>query len=370
MKIVFDAFWWSEGPISNRNVMQEIIREWRTSFPQDEMHVVATQDAKADVASELGLPDGCVHAAKMRQHGLAVLLEYPLILRRLEPDHILTHNFVPLFTRRVSTFVHDLIFMTSPQWFTRSELMYFWLLRKSLRRSWQLFSSTRSEASRVDRLAGSVSITHPTGLAVSTELAAAVPQKPQLGVYEYGYSLIVGRLNQRKNLAYGLGVLATSGIISPARPVLVVGERHGKTSELPPDVRSMVESGAIRFVGFMQLEELAWLYSKASLVVFPTLDEGFGLPVIEARYFGAPLALSDIPVLREVAGDADSCFFSLEDKALAAATLAAASLRTSPADDAGSRAALVSQYSWKSTVDAIRSTLSKHIADSDQVGGL
>jgi glycosyltransferase involved in cell wall biosynthesis len=113
----------------------------------------------------------------------------------------------------------------------------------------------------------------------------------------------------------------------------------------------------------MKPEELAWLYSKASLVIFPTMDEGFGLPVIEARYFGAPLALSDIPVLREVAGDAEACFFSLDDKHGAAETLVGARKRTSPSNDARSRDSVVKQYSWTKTVGILRGSILGTIAN-------
>lgn len=357
VKIVFDAFWWYEGPISNRNVMQEIIREWRKQFPQDEVHIVTVRRAKTTIAEELGLPPEQVHTAKIKQHGLSILLEYAVILRRLRADHVLTHNFAPLFTPRASVFVHDLIFVTSPKWFTRSEHLYFWLLRKSLKNAVQLFSSSRTEAARIKILSGKATRVHPTGLAVSSELAAAVPRVPALGLCEYGFYLIVGRLNERKNLAYGLQVLSASRLISRANPVVVVGEKQGKASEFPAEVTSMVNSGAIRFVGFMNTEELAWLYSKARLVVFPTLDEGFGLPVIEARHFGAPLALSDIPVLREVAGDAQASFFSLQNKDQAAATVAAAHMRTSRDDDTTSNGSVSRQYSWTRTVDTMRSRM-------------
>lgn len=359
MKIVFDAFWWFEGPISNRNVMQEVIREWRSCFPSDEIHVVTDPRAKDSIALELLLPAEQVHALKVRQHGLAVLMEYPFLLRRIGADHVLTHNFVPPFTRRASAFVHDLIFVTSPQWFTWTERAYFKLLKLSLSNAWQIFSSTRTEVSRIERVLGRAEGVHPVGLAISSDLAAAVPRMPAQDLGEYAFTLIVGRLNERKNLAYGLRALSSAGLISPEVPVVVVGEKHGRAFELPHDLRTLVGVGAIRFLGFMDTEELAWLYANAKLVVFPTLDEGFGLPVIEARYFGAPLALSDIPVMREVAGDAPASFFSLGDTELAAASLAAAQLRVSSAKDHESRTSVSRQYAWRNTVESIRESMQK-----------
>ena len=54
----------------------------------------------------------------------------------------------------------------------------------------------------------------------------------------------------------------------------------------------------------MTAGELAALYAAAELVALPSFYEGFGLPAIEALAAGAPLVASDLPVLREVAGDA------------------------------------------------------------------
>ena len=57
-------------------------------------------------------------------------------------------------------------------------------------------------------------------------------------------------------------------------------------------------------LGYVGAGELAALYAGAELVALPSFYEGFGLPAIEALSAGAPLVASDLPVLREVAGDA------------------------------------------------------------------
>ncbi|KAF2992723.1 glycosyltransferase family 4 protein [Methylocystis sp. MJC1] len=59
-------------------------------------------------------------------------------------------------------------------------------------------------------------------------------------------------------------------------------------------------------------EDLAFLYREARAVVLPTMAEGFGLPLVEAAHFGAPVIASDIDVFREIGGDA-ACYFDLLD---------------------------------------------------------
>ena len=68
----------------------------------------------------------------------------------------------------------------------------------------------------------------------------------------------------------------------------------------------------VRFVGYVDEATLGDLYRRATALVFPSLFEGFGLPVVEAFASGLPVACSDIPVLREVAGDA-ALFFNPDD---------------------------------------------------------
>jgi glycosyltransferase involved in cell wall biosynthesis len=70
----------------------------------------------------------------------------------------------------------------------------------------------------------------------------------------------------------------------------------------------------VRFIDWLSEDDLSDLYAAATLFALPTLAEGFGLPVVEAMARGIPVACSDIPVLREVGGDAVA-FFDPHDQA-------------------------------------------------------
>lgn len=119
------------------------------------------------------------------------------------------------------------------------------------------------------------------------------------------YLLTVGTVEPRKNLLTLVSALASLPRATRARiSLLVAGAPGWKTSVLYDAARVLVQEGTVRFLGFVSHDDLPWLYAGAAMLLFPSLYEGFGIPVIEAMASGAPVVASDIPVTREVAGDA------------------------------------------------------------------
>jgi glycosyltransferase involved in cell wall biosynthesis len=76
---------------------------------------------------------------------------------------------------------------------------------------------------------------------------------------------------------------------------------------------------SVQITRWVPREELYSLYARARAFVYPSMFEGFGMPVLEAMAAGIPVACSDIPPLREVAGDAALYFDPLNEDAIASA---------------------------------------------------
>ncbi|MFC9837229.1 glycosyltransferase [Rhodococcus sp. NPDC127530] len=164
-------------------------------------------------------------------------------------------------------------------------------------------TTTQHEAKRVvahNSLSSEVAV---TGLGLSTTLLTAPARKPRFGLKSHAFLLTVGRLNIRKNLENTIAAAIESGAISEHFPLVVVGQRSGRFSESGV-VRSGVATGAVVFVEFAPDDELRWLYENCALFCFLSLGEGYGLPPVEAAYFGARVLVSDIPVFRENLGGA------------------------------------------------------------------
>jgi glycosyltransferase involved in cell wall biosynthesis len=98
-------------------------------------------------------------------------------------------------------------------------------------------------------------------------------------------------------------LLAWKLIPKADRPKLVITGSHGD-DPLAPLVRALELDDDVELLSWVGDDRLSELYEGASLYVLPSLFEGFGLPVLEAMARGCAVVASDLPVLREVGGDA------------------------------------------------------------------
>jgi glycosyltransferase involved in cell wall biosynthesis len=119
------------------------------------------------------------------------------------------------------------------------------------------------------------------------------------------YGLFVGTLEPRKNVATLLTAWRElRRDDGGAPPLLLCGPRGWRAQALRRQLADAESEGWLRYLGYVSPAELAALYRGAAVVALPSLYEGFGMPAVEAMAAGAPLVLSDLPVFREVAGDA------------------------------------------------------------------
>lgn len=240
------------------------------------------------------------------------------LLRRVEPLLIAAHGCRVLFApnyflpRRFSlargslvATIHDLGFRAVP-WTLREETLKELSdqLDRTLEKSDLLITvsaAVRDELIRdgypdPDR----IQVVHhgPGQLAtVSTgSLPAEIPNR---------FALHVGTLEPRKNIEVLLACWQEVRKQMQDPPLLVLCGKYGwKTDTIRIQVEQAERAGWLRHLGYVTEHQLAALYEAARVVLFPSLYEGFGLPAVEAQFAGTPLVCSDIPVLREVAGDA------------------------------------------------------------------
>ena len=298
-RILVDGYWWASGPPSGRNVLKSLVGAWSEHHAGDRLTLAVRRDERAGIQEDL-----------LRSGIAADLLSYPRAARvqaiaalsagRHSPGHdaVLTQNFATRAPGAVScVLVHDAIYVDHPEWFSPLERVYLAGLRPTLRRADLIFTTSQSETARIARVWPETrQRLRPIGLGVPVGLSGAAARRPGSLDDDRPFILVVGRLNVRKNLGRLLAAFLQSTTLSASYRLVVVGERDGK-------VDAGVASSAAASISFLDRvgdEELRWLYEHCSLFVFPSLDEGFGLPLIEAHSFGARAVASDIPSFREL----------------------------------------------------------------------
>jgi glycosyltransferase involved in cell wall biosynthesis len=257
---------------------------------------------------------------------LAEQLVLPQMARRAGID--LLHspaNLAPAWGRfkRVLT-VHDLIHRTFPEAHEGARAKVLGVIMPlGIRRSHRLIAdsgATRDDLvgllherpEKIDVVPLGLGEAHPERALPEQELR----ERLRLGSRPLALSLSAKR--PHKNLIRLLDALAS--IPQPRRPMLVIpGYRTWYEKELEEHVRALGIEEDVRLLGWAPEAEIEALYATAGCFVFPSLYEGFGLPVLEAMQRGLPVACSDRTSLPEVAGDAALMFDPDRPEEIAAA---------------------------------------------------
>ncbi|MGH7467535.1 MAG: glycosyltransferase family 4 protein [Longimicrobiales bacterium] len=233
-------------------------------------------------------------------------LELPRMARAAQIDLLINPaNSGPWTGSPHALFVHDVLPLTHPQWFSRSYALFQrHALRWALARASHVFTSTHCTAEQILRISGAPPRVHVVtqGLQPFHAPASAADVtrvRAQLDL-EGPFFLFVGLGDGRKNME--LLVRALREVQATRRFTLVaVGKRarriHSRSAEL----------GALpwlRVVEHATDAELRALYSGALALCFPSWAEGFGRPPLEALACGAPAVVGDYAAAHELLGDA------------------------------------------------------------------
>jgi glycosyltransferase involved in cell wall biosynthesis len=240
------------------------------------------------------------------------------------------------------TVFHDLQHLRHPEHFRWFDLP-FWrlLLWSAAHRSRRLIAV--SEATRGDLmgyygLPESRIATIPHGVAARFSALDREHIEPVL--------LCVSTLHPHKNLERLIRAYARR---PRAARLVLAGMRGFHAGRIEALIAELTLGDSVRITGWIPREELYQIFARARAFVYPSTFEGFGMPVLEALTAGIPTACSEIPPLREVAGEAALFFDPLDEEAISVAldrVLEDEMLRAKLSGEGRERAR---RFSWEST---------------------
>lgn len=310
MKIAIDAHMLGHRETGNETHIRELLSALADLETQDEFYILLEPGQSAPVPARenwhsLTLPS--------RSPFRRLLYDLPRLARQYRFDVLhVTYN-APFFSPcPFVVTVHDVSYVRHPEFFSlRDRLVLSALVPRSVRAAHRVFTVTEF----AKRELGAVYHVPPgkidvTPNAASENFSQEVDRARLQAVRtKYGtspdYILAVGNLQPRKNLtrlirAYARAVQSHN----LAHKLVLVGQPQWKASEVLRAVEEQGLRNRVILTGFVPDDELRLLYNAATVFVYPSLYEGFGLPVLEAMACGTPVIASNTSALPEIAGDA------------------------------------------------------------------
>ena len=306
-------------------------------------------------------------AAEMRVMPFARLWTHARLSREMRtaaPDLLFvpSHVLPLLHPERCVVTIHDLGFYYYPEAHTLSQNLYLrWSTRYNARIATRVIAdsvATRNDLLRYYRVPGErIEVVYPgrdEALGPVRDPEVLQDVRARHGLSE-PYLLYVGTLHPRKNLVrlvQAFSAFTKAMAAGPAKPkaepqLVLAGQKGWLYEEILNQVRKLDLVDRVVFTGYVPDADLPAVLSGAVAFVFPSLYEGFGLPVLEAMACGTPVICSNVSSLPEVAGEAALQVDPLDVEALAEAIHWVIS-------DAGLRATLVERgyeqvqrFSWQ-----------------------
>jgi glycosyltransferase involved in cell wall biosynthesis len=314
LRIGIDATALPSQPVGAGNYIIQFIRSLADLEPPENLIVIAQPRGQTLIDQPgirvdwLIVPERSPAARLVWEQVELFRLARKLNLNLLHSLHYTRPFWLPCAS--VVTF-HDLTFMIAPHLHTRSKRWFFPIaMRMSARRADALTAvseNTRQDAIRLLGVPPEKITTTPLGVDSSFQviqdqlLLSQVRERYHLPEQ---FILYVGQVEPRKNLP--LLVRAYRALIDQGAtpPLIIAGGFGWGYEQVLKEIEALGLQEHIRFLGYVPQSDLPVIYNLASLFVYPTLYEGFGLPALEAMACGVPVVTTEVASLPEVVGDA------------------------------------------------------------------
>ena len=314
-------------------------------------YVLSFRSRPAPTVQRLPLPAAAAHL-------LWSVGDRPTVDRWLGAAEVVhgTNYVVPPSRRPALVSVYDCWFLANPDLASPDVRRAGAVLRRRVRDGATVHASSHATADAARELLGArrVEVVHLGALAVD-DPPSEVPAAWARSLVGRPFVLALGTVERRKNLPALVDAFAASAHALDGAALVIAGAPGDDTAALDaalaalaPDVRRMVLRP-----GPVDAATKAWLLHHASVLAYPSLDEGFGFPILEAQAIGLPVVATRAGSIPEVAGDGAELVAVGDADGLAGALARVV-------DDSGRRCELVAagranlgRFSWSATAEAM-----------------
>lgn len=255
---------------------------------------------------------------------------------------------IPIYTT-----IHDIVFPDMPELTSRlglSARMYFY--RRGFHYSKKIFTVSNFSKSRIEYYSkGKKPVIVTSNAIKSNFLTNPLTAKK---IIKKDYIIFVGNIKKHKGLDCLLEAFIEAKKYNLKQSLYIVGNETDFRSKdnFFHDKLSVFKSDEVKFIGSVPDDELSLLFAEASLLVQPSLYEGFGLPPLEAMFFGTKALISDIPVFREVYSEFPVTYFKSGDPVDLKEMLLSL-LKNKEPQKISLSDELINKYSYKKTAELI-----------------
>jgi glycosyltransferase involved in cell wall biosynthesis len=229
-----------------------------------------------------------------------------------------TSNTAPMFlSMPLILTLHDVIFMektsvknTASNYQKFGNMYRKWLVPKIISKCKQVVTISEIEKENISKVLGlskeSITVVHNGvsgrfGVKPSSETINKVRQDLDL---KDDFFLFLGNVEPRKNVNNTVKAFVLFATIHPKVKLVITGIKASFVENILSEIGKIDMLNRFVFAGFVEESVLMMLYAEAKVFLYPSLREGFGLPILEAMAFGTPVVTSNISAMPEVAGDA------------------------------------------------------------------
>ncbi len=242
-----------------------------------------------------------------------ICFSLPRLCRQWKADILHVNYIGPFYSYcPIVTTVHDVAFKRYPGFFSlRDRLLFATLLPLTMYHPGSTIITVSNHAKReighfYPKLVGKIHVTpeaadpkfrqvHSKNLLDNVKLRYGINSD---------FILAVGNLQPRKNLTRLIKAFVTIRDQCGGIQLVVVGKAQWQSSEIYKIVQHLHLENKVIFTGYVPDEDLVLLYNAARVYAYPSVYEGFGLPILEAMACGTPVITSNTASMPEVAGDA------------------------------------------------------------------